>query len=235
LGGKQILLDAGEPCSQSLLRMGEDVNRLDAVVISHTHSDHVGGLPMLLQTMWLKQRSRVLPIWMPRRAIKPLRAWLNACYLFDEAMPFRMDWRALSLSSAARIGPVRMHVFRTSHVEYARAQLSKKKAASKGVAFDAYSILLEAGGKRVAYSADIGDTSELAPLCTKPLDVLIVELAHFDVDQLVKALRPLDVKHVIITHMGSRAKQNLRAVRAKLRSLKLQRVTIAKDSDVVEL
>ena len=181
LAGKQILLDAGEPCSRSLLEMGENPNDIDAVIISHTHSDHVGGLPMLLQTMWLNARDRGLPIWMPRRGIKPLREWLKTCYLFDEALPFKADWRALSLRREERIGRVRMRAFATTHLASTKAMIEKKKPGAHGVGFDSFAVVLTGGSKRIAYSGDVGDPSEVAPLCVKPVDVLIVELAHFPV------------------------------------------------------
>lgn len=248
LGGKRVLLDAGEPCSRQLLRMGEDVNAIDAVVITHTHSDHVGGLAMLLQTMWLNQRRRKLPLWMPRKAIKPLRAWLDVCYLFDEALPFEIDWQAISVRDVMRIGSVRMRAFRTTHLDYARELVVKgagggstrtfaalQSGLRDNIGFDAFSILVQAGGKRVAYSADMGKPGEIPRLCAKPVDVLIAELAHFGVDELVEALLPLEAKQVAITHMGPRAKQNLRSVRGKLRALHPRRVTLAKDGDVLKI
>src|ERR1700688_2799209 len=65
LGGQTLLFDCGEPCSHTLKRLGIDFNSIDAIFISHTHSDHIGGLPMLIQSMWLGSRERPLPIWVP--------------------------------------------------------------------------------------------------------------------------------------------------------------------------
>src|SRR5260221_8534863 len=87
--GRTILLDCGEPCSHTLKKMSFDFNSLDAVFVTHTHSDHVGGLPMLIQSLWLEQRTRPLPIWLPGRAIAPLRQWLYTCFLFEQLFHFR--------------------------------------------------------------------------------------------------------------------------------------------------
>jgi phosphoribosyl 1,2-cyclic phosphodiesterase len=46
----RILVDCGLSCRETLKRLqaaGEDSTRLDAILISHEHSDHVGGLPVL--------------------------------------------------------------------------------------------------------------------------------------------------------------------------------------------
>ena len=50
----KILVDAGLSAKQILLRLaqvGEDFEKLDAVLITHEHSDHAGGLRVLLRTL----------------------------------------------------------------------------------------------------------------------------------------------------------------------------------------
>jgi ribonuclease BN (tRNA processing enzyme) len=116
MAGRTILLDCGEPCSHTLKRLDVDFNSIDAVVITYTHSDHVGGFPMLVQSMWIERRRRPLPVCIPQHAIRPLRNWLRACYLFDSLLPFHIQWRSLSERSVMRCGSVRMHAFRTSHL-----------------------------------------------------------------------------------------------------------------------
>jgi ribonuclease BN (tRNA processing enzyme) len=74
IAGKTILLDTGQPCSQTLKRLGVGFNELDGILITHTHTDHVGGLAMLIQAMWLDGRRRTLPIWLPRQGIRPFAA-----------------------------------------------------------------------------------------------------------------------------------------------------------------
>src|ERR1041384_930055 len=88
LAGQTILVDCGEPCSHSLKRMGVDFNSIDAIVISHTHSDHVGGLAMLLQSMWLEDRTSPLPLWLPAHAIRPLQDWLARGLFFRTPFKF---------------------------------------------------------------------------------------------------------------------------------------------------
>lgn len=50
----RILVDAGLSCRELMRRMaavGEDVNRLDAILITHEHADHVSGLPVLARRL----------------------------------------------------------------------------------------------------------------------------------------------------------------------------------------
>jgi phosphoribosyl 1,2-cyclic phosphodiesterase len=49
-GETRLLVDAGLSYKQIALRLeaiGEDVRKLDAVLVTHEHSDHVAGVPML--------------------------------------------------------------------------------------------------------------------------------------------------------------------------------------------
>jgi ribonuclease BN (tRNA processing enzyme) len=214
MAGRTILLDCGEPCSHTLKRMGVDFNSIDAVVITHTHSDHVGGFPMLLQSMWLEKRRRPLPVWMPGHGIPPLRDWLSACYLFEPLLGFPLKWVALDKHPAMKCGPVQMRTFRTAHLD----GLRKKFAASyPRVQFNAFSILATARGKRLAYSADLSGPQDLLPLCANPLDLLVVELAHFHPRALFEFLLPKKIRRVAVTHMGRPVKAQLSEVKSLAR------------------
>ena len=233
LGGQTILLDCGEPCSHTLKRMGVNFNSLDAVIVKHTNTDHVGGLPMLLQSLWLEERTRPLPLWLPRHAISPFQEWMHACYLFEPLFRFRIQWRAISAGKASRLGGVRFRAFRTTHLDGVRSKFARKFPR---VAFDPFCALFESGGKRIGYSADIGKPSDLAPLSKQPLDLLVVELAHFHPYDLIAFLRERKVKQVAVTHMAREARDRVSEVRAlfaeRLRSC---RVRLVQDGETIRL
>jgi ribonuclease Z len=232
LAGGTILLDCGEPCSHSLKRIGVDFNSIDAVFVSHAHSDHIAGLPMLIQSMWLEARRRPLPLWMPRRVIRPLQSWLRTCFLFETQFKFRIQWRPLSVTAPARAGKIRVSSFRTTHLEATRKKFARRHPA---VGFDIFCFLLEANGRRIGYSADLGNPRDLEPLLRRPLDLLVVELAHFHPNALAEFLRDKPVRHVIITHMGRAVRARFDDVQRRLTSsLRPRRVTFAVDGDVIK-
>ena len=52
--GTRLLIDAGLSCRELLRRLllcGQDPRSLDAVLITHEHSDHVGGLRVLARRL----------------------------------------------------------------------------------------------------------------------------------------------------------------------------------------
>jgi ribonuclease BN (tRNA processing enzyme) len=59
---EMLLLDCGMTALTSLGRAGVDPGSIDAVVVSHLHGDHFGGIPLLLLDASLRGRSRPLTI-----------------------------------------------------------------------------------------------------------------------------------------------------------------------------
>jgi ribonuclease BN (tRNA processing enzyme) len=216
LGDQTMLLDCGEPCSHTLKRMGFDFNALDAVVVTHAHSDHIAGLPMLIQSCWLEQRTRPLPVYLPPGVIQPLRDWLHTCFLFEELFPFTIKWHAINA------GPFR--AFPTTHLEHNRAEFAAKYPQ---VRFEAFAVVFESGNKRVGYSGDLGEPEDLAPLF--PLDFLVCELAHFHPQKLANFLNDKQVKRLALTHLSRQARTRLPEVKALFPN-----ATFAKDGDTIE-
>jgi len=78
--GRVVLLDAGEGTQERLQRCGLSPLRVEAVLVTHMHGDHVFGLPGLLQSMAMLGRREVLVVAGPRGLRGFLEAAARATY-----------------------------------------------------------------------------------------------------------------------------------------------------------
>src|SRR6266700_8332350 len=60
--GHRIMVDCGEGTQRQLLRSGAGFRRLDRILLTHGHFDHVLGIPGLFSTLGLRQNSDVMTI-----------------------------------------------------------------------------------------------------------------------------------------------------------------------------
>jgi ribonuclease Z len=60
--GQRVLVDCGEGIQRQLLRSGAGFRRLDRILLTHSHLDHVLGVPGLLSTLRLRQGDGVTTI-----------------------------------------------------------------------------------------------------------------------------------------------------------------------------
>jgi len=196
VGQSLLQIDCGEPAARNFKRAGLSFDALDAFILSHLHSDHIGGIFMFLQTCWLEKRTRDLTIYLPAEGIEPLRQMLRAAYLFDEAIGFSVRFEGLT-ERAIQIGSIKVTPFPTTHLE----RTKKKHEAKYPNRFDSFSLLVEAEGLRIGHSADIGAPRDLAPMLNSKLDLLICELAHFTPDELFGFLKGKEIKRLVLTHV----------------------------------
>jgi ribonuclease Z len=86
VGGKSLLIDAGRGVTQRLLQSGLRLGQVDALFLTHLHSDHVVGLPDLWLTGWLEasyaQRKGPLVVFGPE-GTQALMDGLTKAYGWD--------------------------------------------------------------------------------------------------------------------------------------------------------
>lgn len=76
--GGPLLIDAGGSTYERLLRAGIDPQGLAGVLITHSHCDHINGLPGLIFSMRLGGRETPLPIYGLEPTLAILRASIEA-------------------------------------------------------------------------------------------------------------------------------------------------------------
>lgn len=96
-GGERLLIDCGEGTQRQLMRC-TGLPEIDAIFLTHTHTDHVLGLPGMLKTFGLRDRSAPLTIFGPDglrkfwRDIDPLLGHLNYSVNVEELSDGDIAW-----------------------------------------------------------------------------------------------------------------------------------------------
>lgn len=90
--GFRLLLDCGPSTLVGLHRYGIDPMSIDAVVISHLHGDHFGGLPFLDRYYHAFGRPRPLVVWGPSLLRERFDLALGALFHGSSARSYELEW-----------------------------------------------------------------------------------------------------------------------------------------------
>lgn len=228
-----LLVDAGEPVSGLIKKANWNVDEIDRVLITHLHMDHVGGIFMLLQGLWLDRRTKPLVIHMPAEGIDPVRKMLRTGYVFDELIGFGIEFVPIKPGEPIQVNQtVKVTAFPTSHLE----GLKKRFGKPGGPGFEAFSFAIEFGSKRIIHSGDVGSINDLQPLVGPGVDVLVCEMAHVTLNELSAFVERWPIKKLVLVHLPGQMWSDLgqtRETAAKL--LRNTTFVIPSDGEEVEI
>lgn len=80
MNGEIILFDCAEGTQRQLFLSGLNFMHVDKILISHFHGDHFLGLPGLIQSMYLNDRTKDLNIYGPKGTIHIVKGLLTLGY-----------------------------------------------------------------------------------------------------------------------------------------------------------
>ena len=195
-GGRCLVVDFGAAAIVAWTRMGFSTNEIDALVVSHLHGDHFGGLPfLLLDCQFRARRTKPLVIAGP----PGLRARLDmACEAFFPGMTgnrwtFPLTVQEMEPGQGADLAGFAVET---------RAVRHPSGAPATGVR-------ASAGGRTFAYSGDTTWTEALVALADGA-DLFVCECYsgeapvpnHIDWPNLRERLPSLRARVVMTTHLG---------------------------------
>lgn len=197
-GARKVLIDAGRGAAQRLFEVGarDLLTSIDALVLTHLHSDHVVGLPDVWLTSWVFGRANALEVIGPP-GTAAMAGHLEQAFQWDIEMRSKDEgFPREGVRLAARdVAP---------GVVYDRGGLKVTAFAVEhgGVTTPAYGYRVDYQGRSAVFS---GDTRFFEPLATiaAGVDVLVHEVISPDVElRRAQVVGAHAVDRVISHHTG---------------------------------
>jgi ribonuclease BN (tRNA processing enzyme) len=224
-----ILLDAGEPVAATLARRSYDWARLAALVITHTHADHTGGVRMLIQQLHLSARTAPLRVHAPSEYAERLRDTLALHYLFPEALRFPLEIQPLSDRGEFALCGVACLALPTGHLHPARARAAEFGYANRG---EAFALRLQVGERRLFYSGDVAAFADVREALVD-VHLAVLDSTHTDLDVVIAFAWEHREVEIVLSHVAPDLDTD--ALAQKLAAAKIDWVRLAEDGAALPL
>ncbi|NOZ24447.1 MAG: MBL fold metallo-hydrolase [Planctomycetes bacterium] len=228
--------DAGECCSYTAHLAGINLLATRAIFITHTHMDHIGGLPNLL---WTIRKVNGLTKYPQKRIsgktvklfIPNLTAWGGMLDMLQGTeggfkIDFTIDttdYTDGTIHDEDGLKVVAMH----------NAHLGEPE---DGKSWQSFSFRIEADGTSIVFSGDVRDVRELDPLLDG-CDLFFMETGHHKVEDVCGYLKDAkkDVGRLGFIHHGRAILDDPEGELEKAKGILGDKVFIADDGMVLEL
>jgi len=193
--GRRWLLDCGATSLVALRRAGVDPATIDAILISHLHGDHFGGVPFVLLDGQFRRGARPLVVAGPPGVEARVAAALEALFPGATGVPRRfettfVEWRERETTDVAGVSVTAYPVVHPSGAP-------------------PFALRLQAGGRTLVYSGDTEWTDVLTE-AARGADLFVCEAYtfekkirfHLDWATLTVHRAALGCRRLIVTHMS---------------------------------
>jgi ribonuclease BN (tRNA processing enzyme) len=195
-GTSTVMLDFGASSPVALRAQHIDPNSIDAIVLSHLHGDHFGGLPfLLLDAQFLSRRDRPLVIAGPPGARDRITSLIEVFFPRATGTSWRFPWNVVEITPKGTSELLGLTITTTEVIHASGAPST--------------AVRISDGRSVLAYSGDTEWTNALLPIADGA-DLFIIECyeyarlvnGHITWSVLRTKLAELKARRIMITHMN---------------------------------
>ena len=199
----KVLMDCGASSQIAMRTYKVNPNEIDAILITHLHGDHFGGIPFfILDAQLISKRTTPLVIAGPPGTRQRILELMEAMFPGSSKIQqkFTLDIREVEMECPAEVAGIRITSYLVSH-----------PSGNPSTA-----LRLEAGDKIITYTGD-AEWSESFVRASRGAALFIAESYffdrkvkfHLDYQTLMEHQQELQIKRLILTHMGENMLANL--------------------------
>ncbi len=192
-----FLIDCGASSLVAMKKLGIPPNEIQAILFTHFHADHFGGLPFfMLESQFFSKRSDPLVIAGPQGLEDWFVKVMETAFPGSSQTRQRFDLRLIELRphEAAEIGDLRVTPYPVDH-------------GNPGGPF--FALRVEVEDRVIAYTGDTAWTERIIQ-AAENADLFVAEAyfrdkqvpLHLDLATLEKHLPEIGAKRLILTHMS---------------------------------
>lgn len=207
-GGRTYLLDCGASTAVALKAHGLDPNAIDAVILTHLHGDHFGGIPFLmLDAQYMSRRERPLQFAGPPGTAERIPAAMEVAFPNSSKTKWRFPHSIVEIPVGVPTEILGLNVVSAEVIHFSGAPST--------------ALRLSDGRKTLAYSGDTQWTDALLPIAAGA-DLFIVECfeyereltGHLNWVTIKRRMADFKAGRVMVTHMNPSVLSRLEEVRA---------------------
>jgi ribonuclease BN (tRNA processing enzyme) len=221
-GQRTILIDCGATTHVALRVHGLDPNTIDAIILSHLHGDHFGGIPfIMLDAHHMGRRERPLTFAGPPGTRARIAAAMEVFFPGSTKTNWRFPWNVVEIEVAQPTDILGLTITSAEVIHNSGAPSTALRVSD--------------GTKVLAYSGDTQWTDALLPVASGA-DLFIVECfdyarelsGHLNWTTVKRRMADFAARRVMVTHMNPTMLSRLEEIRGS-------GVLVAEDGLVIDL
>ena len=226
-----LLVDTGDGVSKALLLQNINIHLINGILITHLHPDHFSGLGSLIVQMKLINRTNELDIYVHQSLVETVKKYLYNSYIFNEKLDFEINYKVFDVEESVNIEDGFSFITRQNkHLDK-----YKKYDYLKMLSFSCLSILIKIKDTVIIYTGDIGAKEDLYLFKENKINVMISEISHVELKDLLDAYKVQSINTLYLTHIDDEDESELKKFYSSLSDNEKQNVVTAYDGLTIDL